>query len=48
MSPTLTAKKRASDMKFLWLTGTHIDMEGQFVADSLPCVYSDCELGLSV
>lgn len=23
-------------------------MEGQFVADSPPCVYSDCELGLSV
>lgn len=29
-------------------TDAHIDMEGQFVAESLSCVNSDCQLGLSV
>lgn len=29
-------------------TDTHIDMEGQFVAEGLSCVNPDCQLGLSV
>lgn len=30
------------------LTDTHIDVEGQFVTDSLSCVHSHCQLSLSV